>query len=57
MTALIDELREIHSALDDALGDSDVTYIEDDEELRERVPTQWAACKLAQIIQRLQAER
>lgn len=43
-------LLEIHSALDDALGDSDVTHIESDDELRERYPVQWAAQKLMEII-------
>jgi hypothetical protein len=45
-----DQLREIHSALDDALGDSDVSHIEDDDELRSEHPTQWAAQKLAELI-------
>ena len=45
-----DKLRAIHSALDDALGDSDVTHIEDDDEIREREPVQWAATQLAILI-------
>jgi len=47
------ELLEIHSALDDALGDSDVTYMDDDE-LRQSHPVQWAACKLAGVIESLE---
>jgi hypothetical protein len=47
---LYNSLMEIHSALDDALGDSDVTHIEDDDELRGEYPTQWAAQKLAELI-------
>jgi hypothetical protein len=48
--SLIDRLRGIHSALDDALGDTDVTHIEDDNEMRDRYPVQWAAEKLAAVI-------
>ncbi len=47
------ELMKIHSALDDGLGDLDVTYMDDDE-LRESRPVQWAACKLAGIIESLE---
>lgn len=47
------ELMIIHSALDDGLGDLDVTY-KDDAELRESHPVQWAACKLATIIESLE---
>lgn len=43
-------LRTIHSALDDALGDTDITHIEDDDELRREYPVQWAAQRLAGII-------
>ena len=43
-------LLEIHSALDDGLGDLDVTYM-DDNELRQSHPVQWAACKLATMIE------
>lgn len=46
-------LREIHSALDDGLGDLDVTYVDDDE-LRQSHPVQWAACKLAAVIESLE---
>lgn len=47
-----DELKAIHSALDDALGDSDVTHVDDDA-LRDEHPTQWAAMRLAKLIQKL----
>jgi hypothetical protein len=43
----------VHSALDDALGDSDVTHIEDDDELRDSQPVQWAAQRLMQAIELL----
>ncbi|MDO8535050.1 MAG: hypothetical protein Q7S17_09975 [Xanthobacteraceae bacterium] len=46
-------LQEIHSALDDGLGDLDVTYMDDDE-LRESHPVQWATCKLAGVIESLE---
>mgnify|MGYP001561844750 CR=1 FL=1 len=49
--ALRKQLQEIHSALNDALGDTDVSHIEDDAELRSEQPVQWAAQKLAEIIQ------
>lgn len=45
-------LQEVHSALDDALGDTDVTHMDDDE-LRDDHPVQWAAQRLAEIIQNL----
>ena len=54
MLSLIDRLQGIHSALDDALGDIDVTYIEDDEQLRDRYPVQWATERLAEIIRELE---
>ncbi len=47
------ELLKIHSALDDGLGDLDVTYMDDDE-LRQSHPVQWAACKLASVIEGLE---
>lgn len=47
-----DELQKIHSALDDALGDTDVSHIESDEELRDEQPVQWAAQKLAALLER-----
>ncbi len=46
---LITRLQNIHSALDDALGDSDIEF-HDDTDLRTEYPTQWAAMKLAEII-------
>lgn len=49
-----EKLRTIHSALDDALGDTDVTHIEDDDELRAEHPVQWAAEKLAEVINSLE---
>lgn len=51
--SIIDTLRGIHSALDDALGDTDVTHM-DEEELRETHPVQWAATKLAHVINELE---
>ncbi len=50
----LSELRAIHSALDDALGDTDITHIEDDDELRNEHPVQWAAQHLAIIIRGLE---
>lgn len=47
----------VHSALDEALGDSDVTHIEDDAELRKRHPVQWAAQHLAQAISLLEDDQ
>lgn len=47
---LVKQLQDIHSALDAALGDTDVDHIEDDIELRERHPVQWAAQKVAFLI-------
>lgn len=49
---LVSRLRGIHSALDDALGDTDVTHM-DDEELRAAHPVQWAAQRLAEVIDTL----
>lgn len=51
--SMIDRLQGIHSALDDALGDTDVTHIENDEELRDQHPVQWAAQRLAEVISEL----
>lgn len=50
----LDQLKGIHAALDEALGDSDIEYM-DDEELRDVHPTQWAAQKLAVLIQEIEA--
>jgi hypothetical protein len=54
---LVNELSLVHSALDDAIGDTDATHIEDDDELREQYPVQWAAEHLAGIIAYLKAEK
>lgn len=43
------QLLEIHSALDDALGDFDIEHISLPE-LRDAAPVQWAATKLALLI-------
>jgi hypothetical protein len=43
-------LVEIHGVLSDLLGDSDVTHIEDEAELRAEEPVQWAAMRLAQML-------
>lgn len=53
-SGVVADLRAIHSVLDAGLGDSDVTHIESDEELRERHPFQWAAERLAGVIQKLE---
>lgn len=45
-----EELRQIHSTLDKVIGDSDITHLEADE-LREASPIQWAAERLAAIIE------
>lgn len=47
---LIERLTAVHSALDDALVDTDVTHIEYDDELRHEHPTQWAAQHLAALM-------
>ena len=49
MSTLGHRLLEIQSALCEALGDSDISHIED-EELREEYPVQWAAEKIAKLI-------
>jgi hypothetical protein len=51
---IIGVLRSVHSALDDALGDTDVSHIENDDELRNEHPVQWAAFWLAQAIEALE---
>jgi hypothetical protein len=43
-------LAEIHGVLSDLLGDSDVTHIEDEAELRAEEPVQWAAMRLAKML-------
>ena len=50
MKDFLTELESIHSALDAGLGDTDVDWIEDDEELRTEYPIQWAASQLAEVI-------
>ena len=49
----VETLEEIHSALDAGLGDTDVSHIESDDELRSEEPVQWAAMKLAILINTL----
>ena len=53
---LLNELSLIHSALDEALGDTDITHVESDEELREEFKVQWAAEHLAGVIAYLKAQ-
>jgi hypothetical protein len=47
------QLLTIHAALDDALGDTDITHMPD-AQLREDHPVQWAAEKLARLIKKLE---
>ena len=51
---IIGVLRSVHSALDDALGDTDASHIENDDELRDEYPVQWAAFWLAHAIEALE---
>lgn len=44
-------LEEVADALDKALGDSDLTHIEDDEELRDAAPVQWACAQINKLLQ------
>ena len=53
----LNQLDAIHNALDAALGDTDITHIEDDEELREQYPVQWAATQLAMLLRAMEAEQ
>jgi hypothetical protein len=53
LPAIIEVLQSVHSALDRALGDSDVTHIENDDELHDEYPVQWAAEWLARGIEDL----
>lgn len=53
---IIGVLRSVHSALDKALGDSDATHIENDDELRDEYPVQWAAQWLMQVIEALEEQ-
>ncbi len=48
------KLLEVHSALDDGLGDTDASHIESDRELRDQYPFQWAAERLMLIINTIQ---
>jgi hypothetical protein len=50
MQTLGHRLLEICAALDDALGDSDISHIENDAELRVEYPVQWAAERLNCLI-------
>ena len=49
--AVAEKLEEIADALDRTLGDTDITHIEDDEELRERSPVQWACTQINLLLQ------
>ena len=51
---LIKQLQLIHTTLDKALGDTDITYIEDDNQLKEEEPLQWIASKIAVLIRELE---
>lgn len=53
----ISELKEILSALDEALSDSDITHVESDDEMRSEYPAQWAATRLAKMIQEIDCEK
>jgi phage shock protein A len=44
-------LKAILSALSEGLGDTDITHIEHEDELRREEPVQWAAMKLAQLLE------
>lgn len=43
-------LEEVASTLDKALGDTDITHIENDDELRERAPVQWACSQINKLL-------
>lgn len=51
--SLIFNLKNIHSALDRGLGDTDVSH-KTVEELYDDHPIQWAAERLAELIQKLE---
>lgn len=51
--SLLFNLRNIHSALDRALGDTDITH-KTDGELFDDHPVQWAAQMLAGLIQKIE---
>ena len=43
-------LEAIISALDRGLGDTDITYLETDEEIKEEAPIQWACTQLSLLL-------
>ena len=45
------KLEEIASVLDKSLGDSDLTHIESDDELKEVAPVQWACSQINKLLQ------
>ncbi len=55
----IEGLKAVHSALDQALGDTDpwVPETTTDEELKDEEPVLWAAQKLASLIQAIEAAK
>ena len=53
---IIGVLRSVHSALDRSLGDTDVTHIENEDELCAEYPVQWAAEWLAHAIDLLEEQ-
>ena len=55
MKSLLSRLQEIFSALDHALGDSDITHLSM-RDLREEYPVQWAATKLSLVMAALEAK-
>lgn len=50
----ITKLRGIHSALDDALGDTDIDHLTDEDDLRDAAPVQWAAQQIVKLIEELE---
>jgi hypothetical protein len=50
------QLQEIHSVLDRALGDSDIDWFESDEEMRDEEPVQWATMRLALVLEEMANE-
>lgn len=44
-------LEEIASVLDKSLGDSDITHLETDEEIRDYAPVQWACSEINKLLQ------
>ena len=45
-----EKLEEIAEALDESLGDSDITHLETDEEVREEEPAQWACSEVNKLL-------